>query len=128
MGKRVESPNRRWGGYVIISEPLTIPQTIAFEDAVSNARENAVVRGEIESVVIDGGEEIKRLRSISEHYKYDLLSGIIPCVEEWGLRNFPENVTVDTFPGSPKIESANLIAWLIAEITNVYVGNDIPNV
>ena len=56
------------------------------------------------------------------------LAGILACVEKWELSNFPENVTIETFPFSPRKASHELIEWLFGEIRKVYLGElDIPN-
>ena len=57
-----------------------------------------------------------------------LLPAILSCVEKWELANFPETVTVDTFPFSPRIESHKLQEWIFEEISKVYGGEiEVPN-
>lgn len=57
-----------------------------------------------------------------------MLPAICACVQEWRLNDFPETVTPENFPATPRAESHALIAWLFAEIFKVYVGElEIPN-
>ena len=123
MSKRIDSKIARFPGYVVISDPLTIPQTIAFEDAMAAAQEGARKRGDVITV-----EEKERINTLSPHYLHDVLAGVVECVEEWHISGFPQNVTADTFPGTPKIATAQLIAWLIGEISGLYSeAEQVPN-
>ena len=57
-----------------------------------------------------------------------LLPAVLACVEKWELDKFPESVTLETFPASPRAESHGLVAWLFNEIFTVYIGEkQIPN-
>lgn len=123
MSKRIDSKVKRFPGYVILSDPLTIPQTMAFEDAMSAAQEGARERGDL--ITID---EKERVNTLSPHYLHDVLAGVIPCIEEWHIEGLQEIVTPDTFPGTPKIASAQLISWLIGEISGLYSeAEQVPN-
>jgi len=109
MGKVITSPSKRWSGSVTISDPLLIPQTIAFEEALNSAKES-------------GAE------STAAKYSYLLLPGVCACVEKWNLAGLPEDMTPETFPGSPKIESIKLLAWLINEVAALYNDAEaVPN-
>lgn len=128
MSKRIESKNKRFTGFVTISDPLSIPQVMQFEEAIEGASRAAVERGDCISVKGDGGEEKKRVNVMDGRYLYDVLSGVCACVEKWELSGFPENVTPDNFPGSPKKDSARVIHWLIDEIMSVYLeAESVPN-
>jgi hypothetical protein len=49
-------------------------------------------------------------------------------VQEWRLEHFPEAVTMETFPMSPRKVSHRLIEWLWNELRAVYLGETtVPN-
>lgn len=98
MSKVITSPVKRYPGTVTISDPLTFPQAVAFENAIGSTREG------------QGLTEANHL----------CVPGILKCAEEWRLANFPEQPTADTWPATPRKSSAELIAWLVEEITEVY--------
>jgi len=109
MGKIIESPIKRWPGKVTLHDPLTFPMVFAFEDALAEIREQG---------------------TDSARGFYAALGGILPCVEEWGLsgNGFPENVTLENFPAVPRASSHKLIAWLIREITDLFMeSEEVPN-
>lgn len=90
---------KRYPGTVKLSDPLSFPQTFAFEDALK----------EIENI-----EEDKRKR-----IPYIILKGICPCVEEWNLEGLGQ-LTPDTFPATPRVASSDLVRWLIEEVSALY--------
>ena len=111
MSKVIVSPVKRFAGRVVLSDPLTMPQVMAFEDAMSEAREMNEAEGVLTS---------RRLHVI--------LSGVIQCVEKWEVDGIPETVTPDTFPGTPKMPVARFIAWLVDELTTIYnEADEVPN-
>ena len=101
MSKVITSPIDRWQGTVTLSDPLTYPQVMAFQDAL------AVVRGLDEDT------------SVAEA-NYALLPGVFKCVEKWELDGIGENPTVDSFPATPALSAAQLVAWLIQEVSNLF--------
>jgi hypothetical protein len=106
MSKIVASPVKRFPGTVTLADPLTYPQAIAWGEALDAAR-----------------QEQSRAR-----INYALLPGILACVEEWRLGNIPANPTPETFPSTPLISSAQLLSWLIEEISKLFAeAEDIPN-
>jgi len=109
MSKTITSPVKRYPGHVVLSDPLTFPQTFAFEDsikAVDEARESG---------------SVSRIR-------YALLSGILACVEEWHIEGgFPAQPALDNFPSTPRQSSADLIEWITGEIGALYrEADDVP--
>lgn len=109
MSKVITSPSKKWSGTVTISDPLLIPQTMAFEDAVNAAK--------------DCG-----MGTAAAKYSYLLLPGVCACVEKWNLAGLPEGMTPEQFPGSPKVESIKLLAWLVNEIGALYdEAETVPN-
>lgn len=108
MSKTILSPVAKWKGSVVIADPLTFPQSIAFEDAMSKAKEI-------------GSEGAK-----AEYYSA-LLPGIFACVEKWELEGLSQP-TLENFPSTPRISSARLVAWLANEINALYSeGEELPN-
>ena len=109
MSRTIKSPSKQWPGEVVLSDPLTFPQILAFEDAISNVKAvgNKVTQARADSLIIPG---------------------IIPCVEEWRLEGFPSEVTESTFPASPRVPCTQLITWLVKELTAEFMsGEIIPN-
>ena len=103
---------QRWAGTVTIADPLTLPQAAVIEDSISDYEP------------IKGNVKIVNLRIIDEKQ----LPVIFACVEKWELANFPESVTLETFPASPRAASHNLVSWIFQEIIKVYFGEaEIPN-
>ena len=90
---------------------MTLPQAEAFETGLS-LPDGLSKDGQIFFTILDKPQ----------------LSSILLCVEKWELVNFPESVTADTFPFSPRKDSHELIAWLFGEIRKVYLGElEVPN-
>lgn len=106
MSKVITSPVKRWPGTVTLSDPLTFPQVFAFEDA------NEAVQAEVNN----GAKDDLSVARVS----WLILPGVLSCVEAWNLKDFPAAPTVDTFPATPKLSRAYLIAWLVREITALY--------
>lgn len=123
MSKKLECPVKHFEGFVIFCEPLTMPQVMAIDKGV-------VLRGEFfEEKEVEGqrGYYLKPDTAWSSPDN-EALKAILECVEEWNLKNVPENVTAETFPGSPRKASKDLISWLWGEVLNIYKGEtDIPN-
>ena len=105
MSKVITSPVEDFPGTVTLADPLTFPQSIAFEDALIAARD------------IEG--RITRAKA-----QFATIPGILACVESWDLENFPENVGADNFPSTPHVPSARLIDWLSEEISIIFVGGE----
>lgn len=105
MSKIILSPVAKWKGSVTIADPLTFPQSVAFEDAIQKAHE------------INGtGSDAA------------CLPGIFACVEKWELEGLGQ-LTLDNFPSTPRMSSAKLIGWLVSEIAKLYAeGEELPNV
>jgi hypothetical protein len=107
VSKVITSPIKRWPGEVVISDPLTFPQIIALDDAFAAVREH-------DTLTVDRTDAL-------------ILPGVLRCVEEFRLAGFPPNPTYETFPATPRIASAQLIAWLINEIMKLYKDAELPN-
>ena len=108
MSKTITSPVKEFTGTVKLPDRLTMPQALTFEQSVADVQSLAEV------------EEGTRT-------KFDsiMLGAICECVEEWNLDGF-EELAPDTFPATPRVASAELVAWLYGEIAKLY-SPDVPN-
>ena len=94
MSKVITSPVKRFPGTVVISDPLSYPQLLRFREALG---------------AVGGNDDWMAVN-------YTVLPGVMACIEEYHLQGFPEQVTLETFPATPPVSSAKLVAWLIGEI------------
>ena len=109
MSKVITSPVKRFSGTVTLADPLTFPQSIAFEDAIESVR------------TLGDTATMSKIR-------YAFLPGVLACVESWDLNGgFPKPPALDNFPSTPKAPVGELIEWLIAEISALYrESEDVP--
>ncbi len=83
---------------------------------------------EVEKVIEAAGAINKDGRVLLSVYDNILIPAVLACVEKWNLSGFPELVTYETFPATPRRASSDLLRWLWGEIYSVYLGEiDIPN-
>ena len=125
--KVITSPSTIWKGSVVLADPLTMPQVREIDIAMSTIldadRMDKADQKRIYKSIVDG--ESKIFLSATDEV---MLPAILACVTEWKLENFPETVTLETFPMSPRPESHKLIDWLFKEVQKVYNGEmSIPN-
>jgi hypothetical protein len=109
MTKRIESPVKNWPGYVLLHDPIPLVRIAEYEDVLRNLKRDELSNASIQAL---------------------LLPVVIPCIAEWHLDNgFPECVTVDNFPGTPRAASSVLVATLVTAITEIYKGDadTVPN-
>jgi hypothetical protein len=110
MSKTVSFTSEKWGGSVTFSDPLSMPQEAAFEMA----------QAEYRTVFSKGGGLSAQMSA--------LLAGVLPCVEKWDLKNFPDSPTLANWPTRPKQEVAKLVAWLLEQCAALYMESvEIPN-
>lgn len=114
MSKTIISPVARFPGRVVLADPLTFPQSLAWEGAIDR----------IQALRSGAEGDALPLRRVN----YILLEPICQIVERWEVEGIPENVTPDTFPATPQRAVANLVGWLTQEITALFnEGDEIPN-
>lgn len=110
MSKVITSPIERWKGSVTIADPLTIPQVQAIEAGMT---------------IPEVGNDGRYWLSVTDAMQ---LPAILACVEKWELENFPEKVTAENFPASPRGDSHKLVEWLFESIRKIYFGEiAVPN-
>jgi len=99
----------KWKGEIILFDPLTIQQEADWEYAVAAFQESEKKGGKDSATVLA------------------FLPGVLACVSEWKLEGFPERVTVQNFPRRPRSDRANLVSFLVTEITKIYKEEEDPN-
>ena len=105
MPRVIDSPVKQFPGQVELPDAVTFPQYIAYQDALTAAREENGAR-----------------------QNFALLPGLLACVLAWRLENVPEHPTVETFPASPPVAVSRLLAWIIAELSKmIHAADDSPN-
>ena len=110
----IESPVEHFKGTVELSDPLTFPQVIAFQDAI---------RETMNLISEDGRENV-----VMAKLHYALLPGILPCIEKWQLKNIPKKPTIKNFPATPMTAAGLLVDWLREEILSLVVeAESVPN-
>ena len=110
----IESPVEHFKGTVQLSDPLTFPQVIAFQDAIR----------ETMNLISEDGKENIALAKLH----YALLPGILPCIEKWEIENMPKRPTANNFPATPMIATGALVDWLRGEIMNLVIEvESVPN-
>ena len=123
MPKVIESPVKKFPGTVTLFDPLTMPQVVVIDECL-------VARGVFfEEKEIDGKRAyVLKADAFWSGPDTAALKAIFECVDEWNLNGIPEDVTTETFPGSPRNASRELVNWLIKEILDIYRGEtEIPN-
>ena len=107
MGKRIESPVKRYTGYVILPDFYDYGQLIAWTEAI-----NKIDDGEqAESVPI--AELLPKLAARA--------CAIIPMVQEWAIEGIPAKP--DRLPATPIQSAVKLNYWLSNEIWKVINEN-----
>ena len=104
MPKIITSPVTKWPGTVTLPDWLSFQQEAAWEEVIEGLE----------------GEQVLGLaaKAKSALLFVPVITGI---VQSWDLGGgFPCPPTLDTWPATPKISSALLLAWLIGEISAMH--------
>jgi hypothetical protein len=108
--KIISSPVKAFPGEIVLPDYLTLPQCLAFEAANRDCAELREKSAKLPS------------RTELDAINLPMIWGI---VQEWRIQRI---TTLEAFPFTPRIESAELIAWLMNEIAGMYIGEvEIPN-
>ena len=106
----LQSPVKHFPGTIILPDFLTLKQVFDFERASDDVA--ALKNGAI------------RRSNIDEIY----LPFIFGVVVAWNIEGEPKEPTLETWRATPRKSSADLTAWIIGEITKLYLGEiEIPN-
>ena len=123
MAKTIDISFKPFEGKVILHDPLTLPMVLAFEEALTTS-------GEFHEEKEVDGETLRVLKPNLMPGKRDAeyVKAILPSVEKWELTNFPENVTAETFPFTPRRASSELVNTLMLAMFEIYRGEvEVPN-
>ena len=101
MPKTIQSPVQRFPGSVVLSDPLTYPQALAFEESYANAL------------------EVKEREGTQTEYEVALWPGLSKCIEKCDVKG----IDINRPPASPRGKVAEFVAWLFTEILEVYIGD-----
>ena len=115
MPKRISSPSLRWPGFVVFSDPLTLPQALAWEKANSNA---APYRAKFREALKDESWQTVDITEIHAA----MFPGVMACVEKWELEGIDD--PPNPFPASPRKPAMDLFVWLMNEISRIYAGEE----
>lgn len=103
-----------WRGTIALYERFTLAQIEAIDkadDDIVAASKAATGKG-IRFTLLDKAK----------------LPAILLCVEKWNLTDFPETVTLETFPLTPRRTSHLFIDWVWSEIRAIQFGElEVPN-
>jgi hypothetical protein len=142
MPKLKECKVKGFEGHVIFHDPLNSEQVFAIEEAQDNAADAEKVKPSKfltqvykTKAIVEASEKgeapqldenfVARWSSKTDHL---FLPAILLCVKEWHLEGIPEDVTIDTFPMSPRSRASALVDWLWTQITMIYQGEiEVPN-
>ena len=106
----ITSQSKAYPGTVTIYDRLTLPQVELVEAALSDMP--PITEGKVALTALDKPR----------------LPALLACVEKWDLKGFPDNVTVENFPLTPRRQAHDLIMQIFVEIAKVYNGElDVPN-
>jgi hypothetical protein len=117
MSKTIKSPVKEFPGSVELPEYLTFPQAIAYEQSILETQ-----------ALFDGARELDDEEDVTvSQIQYDasMIGVICECVEQWDLKDL-EQLSPETFPSTPRVASAKLVAWLFEEITKMF-RPEVPN-
>ena len=103
MPRVVTCPVARWPGEVVLAEPMSWPQFLAWQRAVMNA------------------EEVAKAEGLQSEYDAAICLGIAAVVLEWRLGglNPPDAHGV---PATPRHSSNEFISWFLREVFAIVKG------
>ena len=116
--RKIESPIKRWAGWIELPDYLTLPQIIAWNDAFETARQFTTERKRDETT-----GKIVRAVTDAPNYYHAMLRGVCPIVVKWEL-NGGVQFTAETFPATP-IKSAQALArWVVDAVADLIMAED----
>jgi hypothetical protein len=111
----ITSPVELWPGTVTLPRWLNFEQAAAWEDAIAAVAEK---KAEITRIEASADPKIAPI----------MLPAILSIVQTWNLGGeFPCPPGMDSFPSTPRMDSARLLAWLIGAVDELYSdATDLP--
>jgi hypothetical protein len=130
---------------VVLYDPLPLAAVVEWEEALSDCRGRPC--GAAIKIIsrMFGAADAEAREAISEEYaahysdcsesdnrprctlplsdtatQARMVTAVRPCVQEWHIDGFD----LANPPGSPKMSRSKFVAWLIKEITDLYVAED----
>lgn len=119
-------------GSITLPDRLTMAQVNLIDQSfIEDDKASREGRGNV-TVLVDDPEHpgqkidlVSRLYSVGDQI---CLKALLAIVEIWSIQDCPANPTLETFPGSPRQASHNLIRWAWNELVKIYNGAmEIPN-
>lgn len=99
-----------WPGYVILPDALNYPQLLAWHDAID---EMADVQDDLTWTAAAANPRTAQY----------IVKALCSIVREWHLTGLPERVSVESFPATPRVQSALLVAWLGSVLGAMFNGS-----
>lgn len=119
MGRTITSPVKGWEGNIVLFDPLTLPQAIALEDAISETQK--LIEAELQEAgfkSLDAAIKKGFRFSILKHNQA-LWPALCGCIEKWEIDAFPKPA-YDAFPATPKVRSSDFMLWLYSEVMKLF--------
>jgi hypothetical protein len=131
MSKKIAVDLKGFKGSVTLAEPLNLQQVFEIEnakDAATSVEPSSywsMVNTALKNLNDDG--TVKEMQWSSRSDKFFLVA-ILACAEKFEINGLPENLTVDTFPMTPRKTAHALVELLWLELNKIYDGEiEIPN-
>lgn len=102
---------KAWPGYVVLPDALNYPQLLIWQDAIDAMAE-----------LQDG--LTWSAAAANPRTAQHLVTAFCALVTEWHLDKLPECVTLESFPATPRTQSALLISWLGGLIGGLFEGSE----
>lgn len=100
-----------WPGYVVLPDALNYPQLIVWQDSIE--------------AMAELGEGLTwSAAAANPRTAQHLVNAYCALVVEWHLDKLPPNLTLETFPATPRTQAALLIAWLGGLVSNLLEGSE----
>jgi hypothetical protein len=103
----------RWPGWVELPAALNYPQLVIWQDAV-------------DAMLTLGDDLTWNAAASNPRTAQHLVKALCALVTEWHLENLPERVSVESFPATPRVQSALLVAWLSGLLGELFTEADEP--
>jgi hypothetical protein len=138
MSHKIDSPVTRFSGSVTIKDPLPLSACVEWEAALADCQSHPCADGRKILSGILGANDTTRADVIKEYAAHfsgctlctpgladtsaqeRMMRAVRPCIEAWEIPAFD----IENPPGSPKISRSKFVAWVIGEISRVYMAEE----